>query len=395
MSADPSPTAGHAPGHVVVVGAGAMGLCTAWGLVRRGLRVTVIDQGPIPNPVSSSFDQHRIIRHAYGAMRGYAALMPSAFAAWRLLWADLGEDHLVAAPATYCLRMASDWYADVSHDLTAMGIPFADVPLDEVPRRLPMVATQDLFRVVETQGAGLLLADRIVGALAAWLRAQGVVLMPRTRALSVDPVRGTVRTDAGEVSGDAVAVTAGAWVHRLLPGLPGAPVPSAQTVAYLEPPADLAEAWATAPLLLNRLPVASGGVYVLPPRRGTGLKIGDYDHPRIGDPDEPRVPRPELVERLMEAGRRALAGFDRYRLVEAKSCFYAVTDDGAFVLRRLDARGWVLSACTGHGFKLAALMGLGFADGLAGRQDADDLATWAAGRAIPLERAHEAAAAVA
>ena len=32
---------------------------------------------------------------------------------------------------------------------------------------------------------------------------------------------------------------------------------------------------------------------------------------------------------------------------------------------------------------------------LAGRQDADDLATWAAGRAIPLERAHEAAAAVA
>ena len=40
-------------GHALVVGAGIYGLCTAWALVKRGWRVTIVDKGPIPNPVSS------------------------------------------------------------------------------------------------------------------------------------------------------------------------------------------------------------------------------------------------------------------------------------------------------------------------------------------------------
>ena len=39
---------------VIIAGAGIAGLCTAWQLVKRGHKVTVIEQGPIPNPVSAS-----------------------------------------------------------------------------------------------------------------------------------------------------------------------------------------------------------------------------------------------------------------------------------------------------------------------------------------------------
>jgi hypothetical protein len=53
--------------------------------------------------------------------------------------------------------------------------------MDEVARDLPMVNPEGLLRVVETQGAGLLLADRIVAGLAAHLAANGVELRPRRR----------------------------------------------------------------------------------------------------------------------------------------------------------------------------------------------------------------------
>lgn len=367
---------------VIVVGAGIMGLCTAWALARRGHKVTVLDQHTIPNPVSSSYDEHRIIRHAYGALHGYAQLMPQAFAAWRAMWSDLGHDQLESLPATYCLRLESDWYKHVSADLTALGVPFRDVPFDEVAATLPMVRRDSLLRVVETQGAGMLFAARIVEDLVRFLPSLGVEFAANVVIDAIDPERATASAGALRWSGDRLVVAAGAWLPRLVGDLPENPRPSVQTVVYLEPPADLAEAWQRAPLLLNRLPVACGGVYCIPPRRGTRLKLGDYEHTFEGDPAAPRVPRPEHIERVLEAGRLALAGFERYQVVEAKSCFYTVTRDTRFVLRPLGARTWLLSACSGHGFKLAALMGTGAADAVEGLRSAEDIGAWAAGRAV-------------
>ena len=64
---------------VTVIGAGIHGLGAAWGCARAGHDVTVIEQGPIPNPAASSVDQHRLIRAPYGALEGYGRLIPEAF----------------------------------------------------------------------------------------------------------------------------------------------------------------------------------------------------------------------------------------------------------------------------------------------------------------------------
>ena len=45
-------------------------------------------------------------------------------------------------------------------------------------------------------------------------------------------------------------------------------------------------------------------------------------------------------------------------------------------------KAWVITGCSGHGFKFGALLGLGVADAVTGARDAAALTAWAAGRAI-------------
>jgi glycine/D-amino acid oxidase-like deaminating enzyme len=82
----------------IIIGGGIMGLATAWGLARQGHEVEIFEQGPLPNPLASSMDEHRLIRHPYGSHVGYARMIDDAYAAWELLWADLGETLYEPAP---------------------------------------------------------------------------------------------------------------------------------------------------------------------------------------------------------------------------------------------------------------------------------------------------------
>ena len=73
----------------IIVGGGIMGLATAWALAREGHAVELFEQGALPNPLASSVDEHRLIRHPYGDRTGYARMINPAFAAWDLCRAIL------------------------------------------------------------------------------------------------------------------------------------------------------------------------------------------------------------------------------------------------------------------------------------------------------------------
>ena len=371
---------GHAarPRRVTVIGAGIHGLCIAWALARRGHAVTVLDAGPLPNPAGSSHDEGRIIRHAYGTLEGYAAMMPAGFAAWRALFAETGADRLVPARAVYALRAEGPWQAAVARTQAAAGLGLRvldSAALDAIP----VLARDGLLRAVEVEGSGILLAAPILHDLLALLPRFGVALQGGARVVALEGP--TLRlADGQRVAGDAVVGAAGAWGASLLPEAwaeAGLRV-SLQTVAYLEPPADQSAAWAEAPLLLCRLPGhATGGVYVLPPRAGARLKIGDYATDTPGAPGAPRNPAREAA--LLDAGRIAIAGFARHRVLGLRHCLYTMAPEDRFVVRQAAPGAWLVAACSGHGFKLAPLVALGVAAAIEERMAPRDLAFWAAG----------------
>lgn len=370
---------------ILIVGGGIAGLSTAWALARRGVQVEVFEQGTLPNPRASSYDEHRIIRHAYGRQEGYAHLMPEAFRVWEQMWRDLGVVHYEPCGATYLIRndidsAADGWFPATTRALDAMGIVWRDVPLDDAARHYPMLHMNGLRRVVQTEGAGILFPARIMTDLVAKLGEMGVSLHQGAKVTSIDTEHGRLQCDGKTLSGDHIVVAAGAWAERLVPDLRGVAVPSRQVLAYLAPPPDLADAWAHAPSLLDT--DIDSGAYALPPLRGTRLKMGDHRFSRNGDPDGDRIATAQELEALYACLRPVFRDLDRYTLLEQKACFYTVTKTEEFHVRPIGASGLIVSACSGHGFKLGALMGELVARALCGEMAMADLPDLAAGRVL-------------
>lgn len=366
-------------GSVIVVGAGIAGLSTAWALEKRGFAVEVFEQGPIPNPRASSYDEHRITRHAYGALEGYAYLMPDAFAMYDAMFRDIGADHFARSKVVYFLRDETGWHAPSARSLARLGSGMRDVPLAEVPGRFPMVETDGLTRAVETDEGGMLFPIRILTDLTVALGNRGVGFHSDTRVTAVDPDAGLVVANGRDHRADRVVVAAGAWVNKLTPLLEDTVVPSRQAVMYVAPPPELAKAWAEAPVLIDM--GLQSGTYTLPPRRGTRLKVGDHAFTRAGDADGDRIATAADTARLERAARLSYRGFDRYQVLEKKICFYTVTRDESerFAVRPWGGRAWVVSACSGHGFKLGPLIGDTVAGAIAGERSPEEATRLAAG----------------
>jgi len=340
---------------VNIIGAGIAGLSLAWALRRRGVDVTVFDRGAIPNPVSSSFDEHRITRHTYAGLDGYGALMVPTFAVYEQLWRDLGRSHYLPTGMVYISRVTGDFYSAAATELDELGIGHRVLQATELERRFPFLNLGDVQSAFEAEGAGMLFAGRIVSDLAAWLAENGVDLRPHSRVTDVDIEAGTLVVDRERHHADVVVIAAGAWISDLLPKYAVRTVASRQLVLYLDPPERHRAAWANAPVLVDM--AAGQGAYILPPRDGTRLKIGDHVFTRRGHGSDDRVASEADIEPVAKALKRAFRDPDSYRVLERKVCYYTVTADERFVVEPIGTKGWVLSACSGHGFKLGPLVG--------------------------------------
>jgi sarcosine oxidase len=348
---------------LAIVGGGVIGLATAWQAARRGHAVELFEAGGIPNQEGASHDQHRLCRVPYGAQDGYARLMAPAMAAWARAFAAMGARHYAE---TGCLALSTaegDWTDRSRASMARLGLPHQILTPAEVAQRCPMLHVADARYGLWSEPAGVLFADRITEGFAALASAEGARLHPHSRAT----IEGeTLRVDGTAVGCDAVLVAAGAWTAGLVPWVGTNLVPLRQVVTYAVPPEALRGAWEVAPILLDMGgPRGPRGLFAAPPVAGRGLKFGcgALNHP--GDPDCTRIAAPGEPEKVLAAWADRLVDFAGYRVTEPKVCVYAKAADENFAVAR-QGRVLAVTGCSGHAFKLAALLGEGLADALEG-----------------------------
>ncbi|MGR3780070.1 MAG: NAD(P)/FAD-dependent oxidoreductase [Albimonas sp.] len=340
----------------IVVGAGVVGLCTAWSLARRGAAVTVVERGSVPDPRAASCDHHRMIRLSY-ADPGYCARMTEAYAAWEALWADLP-----GPPTRYyhergvltLSREPGDWGDRARAAMEAVGQPFERLEPGALAERFAHLEPSNEGYGFLSRG-GCLMANHILVDLAERLRGQGAAILEQSPATAIDAEAGEVSlADGRRLSADVVVLAGGVGAQALAPDLLPELWARRTVILYADPPADLAEAWASAPCWTDL-----GGeedLWGLPPVDGLPLKLGCAILGRDRPDPEDRTMRPEEIRRMLEVYRGRFRGIDRFQVRWGQANHFTCAPGDRFVLKRRD-RLWAVSADSGHGFKFGALSG--------------------------------------
>lgn len=314
-----------------MVGAGVMGLATARALAQAGRDVVVCEQFAVGHERGSSHGASRIVRLSYPDAR-WVRLAQRAYPLWRELETECGR-RLLALHGTLDL---GDWEANRS-SLATCGEPFEVLDAAEIGRRFPIRA--DGSGLYQRDG-GIVHADLALRALREGTLAAGGQLREGSRVDSIEEDGETVV--AGEVRAKVAVVTAGAWAPALV-GVDATPTRETTSYFYSEEPL---------PSVIDTTVGPELGYALVAP--AVGLKAGLHQSGPAVDPDEPDECDEQAVDRTTEWVARRFPGAGG--LVRTETCFYTTRADDEFLLERR-GRLVVGSACSGHGFKFAPVIG--------------------------------------
>ncbi|HUP54655.1 MAG TPA: N-methyl-L-tryptophan oxidase [Methylomirabilota bacterium] len=363
----------------IVVGLGAHGAAASAALARRGLSVLGLERFGRGETFGSSGGRSRIIRVAHYEDPFYAPLARAAWDRWLALEAETGESILTRTGGLYAGSPSSPLLAGAIAAARTHAIEHELIDAAEIRRRWPaFTPADDAIGLVEDQ-AGVLRADRANAAHLAVAERAGAELRFGTRVVDWRPDGGAgfeVETgDGSVVRATRLVLAAGPWIGRLVADL-GLPMTvERQPVCWFTPAVPAPEVSA------GRLPVwlmatAGGTFYGVPHDPELGLKVSHHHSGELVDPDAfDRDVRAADVRRIRAFMRARMPAGDG-PLSSSTVCLYTNTPDDAFVVDRHPAAPGVAfsSACSGHGFKFAPLIGEILADLVT-----DGVTTWPIG----------------
>jgi sarcosine oxidase len=367
---------------VAVIGCGAMGAATGWRLATRGVQVVCFDRHSPPHGFGSSHGESRITRTAYFEGPWYVPLLQETFPLWRDLEAASGASLLTMTGA---LMIGQPTDGVIAGTLTATAQHGLDARLlneDELRRRYRghVFGVGDV--AVLDEQAGFVRPEAAIGAMIKRLVSVGGEMRTETVVGSVDSRPGGVEvvTAGARERFDAVVIAAGPWMPSLVGWLPLAV--ERQVLAWLEiePVAN----WlgpGQFPVFIRQMDDA-GDIYGFPTLDGFSLKIARHHDGEAADADHIRreVTDSDLAP-LQAFAAKYLRGVTQ-RVTRTAVCMYTNTPDGDFVidLHPEDPRIVVISACSGHGFKFAPVIGDIAADLVCEQQTARDISRFTAAR---------------
>lgn len=326
---------------IAVVGLGAMGSAAAYHLAKRGLKVIGFDRFAPGHDQGSSHGRSRVIRQAYYEHPDYVPLVLRSYELWRAIEAESKQPLLVQTGGLMVGYEDGTVIRGCVESARKHRLKYLMVPNDELARRVPGLAFRPNDVGFYEQEAGVLHVEDCVIAMQDLAKKHGADLTFATRMRLED------------APAPKIVVTTGPWMRELVPDLP---LRVERQVQFWFDPVDENLRF---PLFL--WDYEDRPWYGVPAMRGDGVKVAFHHGGETTVPDQLRreVPESEIAE--MRARLEKAAPGLNGKLRGASVCMYTNTPDGHFAIGRRGDR-YIASACSGHGFKFAPVIGEILAD---------------------------------
>jgi sarcosine oxidase len=380
----------------LVVGLGAMGSAALYQLAKRGAKVIGLDRFTPPHTMGSSHGETRITRQAVGEGRDYVPLVIDSHRIWRELEAETGEQLLNACGV---LVMAPgigetshhgkpDFVARSTDAARAFGITHEVLNGKEVADRFPQfLGLEGNEKAYYEPGGGYVMPEPCIHAQLTRAKQLGAVIRANVEVLSITQTGAGVwvETTAGTYEAGQVVVSAGAWNAHLL----GAPFDRLLTVTrqvlhWFE--LDDTSAYRTNAPVFIWMHGATDIDYLygfppLPGDRRFKVATEQYETRTTADTVDRGVDPAESAKFYRDHVQGRMAGVTP-RVIQAAACLYTVTPDRGFIIDRHpdQDRVFVISACSGHGFKHSAGIGNVVAEKVAEGRSSIDLSPFSVSR---------------
>lgn len=373
---------------VAVVGLGASGSSVVRSLALEGVSAVGFDQFYPPHVMGSSHGETRLTRYANGEGDAYAPMVHRSMEIWRDLEEESREELfvecgaiIIADPDQVANRIVrKNFLRETQAVAERFGIPHEILNAKEIRYRFPHFSVTDVDQGYYEPAAGYLKPELCISVQLTAAQRAGAVLRLGTKVQSVETrgKRVVVVTDTESYEVKTVIICSGPWAEELLgPMFFGVLKPYRQTLHWFPIDDKYLKAWLAGPAFTWPHGSEAGDFfYGFPSLPSTGFaKVGAEGFEASTHPDVPVSIDGDAAQKIFErqlSGR--LSGLYASGAV-SKSCQYTVTKDFQFAIGRhpCEENIWIVSPCSGHGFKHSPAVGESVAALIAGRKPSVDL----------------------
>src|SRR5690348_14693447 len=210
---------------IVIVGAGIVGLSTAYALLSEGMQqVIILEQEAVDHRRANSHGASRLLRFEYGPDAFYSHMVHLSLSRWQRLQ-HITRRTLYTQTGLLALGTEDDNVTQESYQvLRGLGLPIERLSEMVCRQRFPQFATQAYDIVTYNAEAGILHASNCLHILKDCITDLGGAIYESCRVTSLTsesllrPVR--LHLSSGDqLQADRVVLATGSWVHHLLADL--------------------------------------------------------------------------------------------------------------------------------------------------------------------------------
>jgi N-methyl-L-tryptophan oxidase len=357
---------------VSVVGGGIIGTASAYYLAKKDLKVALLDQGALSNPVASSCDHVRVFRLTHGKDSFYTDLARKTIPLWSEFQTEARED-LIQQNGMLEFAVGKTGYEDQSAKvLEEMKIPVQKLKSQVVCDRYRMMKHRSFKYALYHPDGGMIWAKKAIEAFRRLSVKIGVHTEHEAKIVKVIKKKAGIeglKDSNGKVwKAKNYVFASGAWTGDVLKDFKLPLTVTRQEAIYIRPPRNQGR---YRPAHFPVFTVSSKGFYGMPVHIHGFMKIGSHKKGTVVR----KVVTPIEPDKKFEAKARAflktiIPDLCDFTDIEGKVYYYTRTPDNDFLLDKLGdlPNAWVAAGFSGHGPMYAPLIGRTVAEMVSGEK---------------------------